>query len=136
MIKKTIKYADYDGVQHEEDFYFNLSRAEIIEMEFGVKGGLTKKLERISKSQDPTQVMPVFKDIILKAYGKKSDDGKRFIKSKALSEEFAQTEAYSELLIELIGDEKKASEFVNGLVNLAGGANIEALPQATTASVS
>lgn len=133
MIKKTIKYVDYEGVQREEEFLFNLSRAELIEMEFGVKGGLTKKLERISKSEDPTQVLPMFKDIILRSYGKKSDDGKRFIKSKALSDEFAQSEAYSELLVELIGDEKKAAEFVNGLVSAAAqgagmGANINALP--------
>jgi hypothetical protein len=142
MIKKTIKYRDYENVEREEDFYFNLSRAEIIEMEYGVQGGLTKKLEGIAKSNDPTQIIPMFKDIILKSYGKKSDDGKRFIKSPALSEEFSQTEAYSELVLELISDENKASEFVNGLITGVGpidkdmiekakaGANISALPAA------
>lgn len=139
MLKKTITYESYDGTKYTEDFYFNLSRAELIEMECGVKGGLTKKLEAISKSSDPTQIMPVFKDIILKSYGIKSDDGKRFIKSPAISEEFSQTEAYSELMVELIGNEKAASEFVNGLVNIKpeeleaakAKANIAALPSAS-----
>lgn len=141
MIKKTIKYNDYDNVQREEDFYFNLSRAEVIEMEYGVQGGLTKKLEAIAKSNDPTQIMPMFKEIILRAYGKKSDDGKRFIKSPELSNEFSQSEAYSELILELIGDANKASEFVNGLITgvsldkdalekAKAGANISALPTA------
>lgn len=138
MLKKTITYEGYDGTKYTEDFLFNLSRAELIEMECGVKGGLRKKLEEISKSSDPTQIMPVFKDIILRSYGKKSDDGKRFIKSKELSEEFEQTEAYSELMIELIRDENAASDFVNGLVNIKPEeleeakkkANITALPAA------
>ena len=138
MIKKTITYEDYEGNKHTEDFYFNLSRAEIIKMECGVQGGLTKKLENISKSEDPTLIMPVFDDIILKSYGKKSDDGKRFIKSPELSEEFSQTEAYSELMVELLKDPKAASDFVNGLINIKpeeleaakAKANIEALPTA------
>ena len=137
MLKKTITYDSYDGVTYTEDFYFNLSRAELIKMECGVKGGLTKKLEEIAKSSDPTQIMPVFEDIILKSYGKKSDDGKRFIKSKELSDEFAQSEAYSELMVQLIQDEKAASDFVNGLINIKPeeldaakqNANIAALPQ-------
>lgn len=137
MLKKTITYDSYDGVTYTEDFYFNLSRAELIKMECGVKGGLTKKLEEIAKSSDPTQIMPVFEDIILKSYGKKSDDGKRFIKSKELSDEFAQSEAYSELMVQLIQDEKAASDFVNGLINIKPeeleaakqNANISALPQ-------
>lgn len=138
MLKKTITYEGYDGTKYTEDFFFNLSRAELIEMECGVKGGLTKKLEEISKSSDPTQIMPVFKDIILKSYGKKSDDSKRFIKTKELAEEFEQSEAYSELMIELIKDEKAASDFINGLVNIKPEeleeakkkANISALPGA------
>ena len=142
MLKKTITYESYDGVKYTEDFYFKLSRAEIIEMECGVKGGLTKKLEAISKSSDPTQIMPVFKDIILKSYGKKSDDGKRFIKSTELATEFEQSEAYSELMVELIKDAKAASDFVNGLVNIKPEeleeakkrANISALPTATAAT--
>lgn len=136
MLKKTITYTDYEGVERTEDFYFNLSKAELIRMECGVKGGLTKKLEEIARSSDPTQIMPVFEDIILKSYGKKSDDGKFFKKSAELSEEFSQSEAYSELMVELIRDEKAASDFVNGLINIKPEeleeakkkANISALP--------
>lgn len=139
MLKKTITYESYDGVTYTEDFYFNLSRAELIKMECGVKGGLTKKLEEIAKSSDPTQIMPVFEDIILKSYGKKSDDGKRFVKSQQLTDEFSQSEAYSELMVELIQDEKAASDFVNGLINIKQedldaakkNANITALPSST-----
>lgn len=142
MIKKTITYSDYNGNSYTEDFYFNLSKGELIEMECGVKGGLTKKLEAISKSSDPTLIMPMFKEIILKSYGKKSDDGKRFIKSQEIVDEFVQSEAYSELMVELMRDENAASNFVNGLVNVKpeeieaakARANISALPRATSST--
>lgn len=116
MIKKTIKYTDYNGVERVEDFYFNLSKAEITEMELSVEGGMSKMLEDIVKSNDNKEIIGIFKELILKAYGEKSEDGKRFIKSKELTEGFAQTEAFSELFVELALNENKAAEFVNGIV--------------------
>ncbi len=117
MIKKTITYTDYDGNQRTEDLLFNLSKAELIEMELSEAGGMEKMLKRIIAEQDTKKIMEIVKAIILKSYGKKSDDGRRFIKSEELSKEFSQTEAYSELLIELMSDEKAASAFMNGLVD-------------------
>lgn len=116
MLKKTVTYVDYNGVERTEDFYFNLSKAEITEMELSVEGGLSKMLEDVVNSKDNKQIISVFKEIILKAYGEKSADGRRFVKSKELSEEFAQTEAYSELFIELALDEKAAADFINGIM--------------------
>lgn len=117
MIKKTITYTDYDGNQRTEDLLFNLSKAELIEMELSESGGMEKMLKRIIAEQDTRKIMEIVKTIILKSYGKKSDDGRRFIKSDELSKEFSQTEAYSELLLELLGDENAASAFMNGLVD-------------------
>lgn len=116
MIKKTIKYTDYNGVERVEDFYFNLSKAEITEMELSVDGGMSAMLEAIIKSNNNKEIVSMFKEIILKAYGEKSEDGKRFIKSKELTEGFAQTEAFSELFVELALNEEKAAEFVNGII--------------------
>ena len=116
MIKKTIKYTDYNGVERVEDFYFNLSKAEITEMELSVEGGMSKMLEDIVKSNNNKEIVGIFKELILKAYGEKSEDGKRYIKSKELTEGFAQTEAFSELFVELALNEDKAAEFVNGIV--------------------
>lgn len=116
MYKKTIKYTDYDGNEREEDFYFNLSKAELMEMEMGTTGGMRKMLEKIVSAQDTAKIIEMFKLIILKAYGEKSDDGKRFIKSKELSEAFSQTEAYSILFTELATDEQAASYFVNAII--------------------
>ena len=116
MLKKTVTYVDYNGVERTEDFYFNLSKAEITEMELSVEGGLSKMLVDVVNSKDNKQILSVFKEIILKAYGEKSADGRRFVKSKELSEEFAQTEAYTELFIELALDEKAAADFVNGIM--------------------
>lgn len=116
MLKKSIKYVDYNGLEREEDFYFNLSKAEITEMELSVDGGLSGMLERIVKAQDVKEIVKVFKEVIFKAYGEKSSDGKRFVKSKELSEAFSQTEAYNELFMELIMDGDKASEFVKALL--------------------
>lgn len=116
MLKKTMTYTDYNGVERTEDFYFNLSKAEVMEMQMSTTGGLAEMIQRIVAAQDAPAIIKVFKDLVLKAYGQKSADGKRFIKSDALAEEFAQTEAYSQLFMELATDADAAAAFVNGIV--------------------
>ena len=116
MLRKPITYTDYNGNERTEDFYFNLSKAEVMEMELGVVGGMTQMLNKIVSEQDGRKIMEVFKDIILKAYGEKSADGKRFAKSKELSDAFSQTEAYSNLFMELATDPEAAAAFINGIV--------------------
>lgn len=116
MLKKTIKYVDYNGVERCEDFYFNLSKAEVTEMQVSEEGGYDQMLQRIVDAQDNKEIFKHFKAIILKAYGVKSQDGKRFIKSEDLSEEFSQTEAFVELIMELASSETAAAEFVNGII--------------------
>jgi hypothetical protein len=116
MLKKTIKYVDYNGVERCEDFYFNLSKAEVTEMQVSEEGGYDQMLQRIVDAQDNKEIFKHFKAIILKAYGVKSQDGKRFIKSEELSEEFSQTEAFVELIMELASSETAAAEFVNGII--------------------
>ena len=116
MLKKTFTYTDYNGVERTEDHYFNLSKAELMEMELSTTGGLAEMINKIVAAQDAPQIVKLFKDLVLKAYGQKSADGRRFIKSKELSDEFAQTEAYSQLFMELATDADAASKFVNGIV--------------------
>lgn len=116
MIKRTIAYEDYNGVERKEDFYFNLSKAEVMEMEMSTAGGLAEMIQRVVAAQDQVSIIKIFKDLILKAYGVKSPDGKRFIKSKELSDEFSQTEAYSQLFMELATNAEAAADFVNGIV--------------------
>lgn len=116
MLKKRIKYTDYDGNEREEDFYFNLSKAELIELELTTEGGLEQMIQKITDTRDMPKLIELFKRLILMSYGEKSENGKRFIKSKELSDAFAQTEAYSELFMELATDDKAASDFVNGIV--------------------
>lgn len=120
MLKKTIAYTDYNGVERKEDFYFNLSKAEIMEMEMSTSGGLTEMISKIVAAQDTPAIIKLFKDLVLRAYGEKSLDGKRFVKIDEngipLSRAFSQTEAYSVLFMELATDEEAASEFVNGIV--------------------
>ena len=116
MIKKTITYIDYNGVERTENFYFNLSKAEVMEMEMSTAGGMAESVQKIVDAKDAPAIIRVFKDLVLKAYGVKSDDGRRFIKSKELSEEFAQTEAYSQIFMELATDADAAAKFVNGIV--------------------
>jgi hypothetical protein len=121
MLKKTIKYEDFDGNERTEDFYFHLSKAEVMEMEVGVVGGMTQMLNKIVEEKDsnPSKIVETFKDIILKAYGEKSLDGKRFIKSEEISTAFSQTEAYSQLFVELATDESAAAAFINGIIPAA-----------------
>ena len=116
MIKKTIEYVDYNGENRKEEFYFNLSKAEVMEMEMSKNGGLSEYIQRIVKSSDNAAIIALFKEIICKAYGEKSLDGKRFIKNKELTDAFVQTEAYSELFMELATNADEAAAFVNGLI--------------------
>ena len=116
MLKKTIKYTDYDGNEREEDFYFNLSKAEVTEMELSKEGGMSEYIKKISAAQNAPELIKLFKEIITKSYGEKSLDGKRFIKNKELTEAFIQTEAYSELFVELASNADEAVKFVNGIM--------------------
>lgn len=116
MIKKTITYTDYNGNERTEDHYFNLNQAEIMEMQMSTDGGLDEQIKRIVAAQNAPEIMKLFKSIILKSYGVKSADGKRFIKSDEISTEFSQTEAYASLFMELVTDADAAAKFVNGIV--------------------
>lgn len=116
MLKKTITYTDYNDVTHTETYLFNLSKAECMEMEMSTSGGLTEMINKIIETQDVPAIIKIFKDLILKAYGVKSPDGKRFIKSEELSTAFAQTEAYSVLFMELATNAEEAAAFVNGIM--------------------
>ena len=116
MLKKTIEYTDYNDVKRKEVFYFNLTKAEIMEMELSTTGGLAEMIQKIIDTQDTPQIIKLFKDLVLKAYGEKSADGKRFIKNDNIRDGFAQTEAYSELFMELATDANAAASFVNAIV--------------------
>lgn len=116
MVKKTLTYTDYNDVERTEDFYFNISKAELMEMETQESGGFSEYLKRIIAAQDIPQLMRVFKRVIMKAYGQKSPDGKRFMKTPEILEEFIQTEAYSNLYMELCTNAEVAADFVNGVM--------------------
>ena len=116
MLKKTITYTDYDGVERTEDFYFNFTEAELMEWQLVTNGGLTSYVQKIVDAKDQPRLITLFKELLLKAYGIKSDDGRRFIKSEKISEEFSQNPAYSILYMELVTDDKLAAEFVNGII--------------------
>lgn len=117
MLKKTFKYIDYNGKERVEDKYFNLSDAELMEMELSTAGGLAEMIRGIVEAQDTPAIVKIFKELILKSYGEKSPDGKRFVKSEELSIAFSQTEAYSMLFMELASNADAASKFVNGIVS-------------------
>jgi len=116
MLTKSITYTDYDGVERTENFMFNLTKAELAELNLTTEGGLQAVIQKIVDSRDIPEITKWFKRVIMMAYGERSADGRRFIKSQELTEEFLQTEAYSELFIELITDEKAAAAFINGII--------------------
>lgn len=120
MLKKTITYTDYNGVERIEDFYFNLTKAEIMDMELSKHGGLSEYVNRIVAAQDTPSIVKLFKELVLKTYGEKSDDGKRFRKvddnGVPLSIAFSETEAYSIIYMELATDAEAGAAFVNKLV--------------------
>lgn len=122
MIKWPITYTDYNGEERTEDFYFNLNKAEVMEMNISHNGAFKEYLERMVEQRDGAKMAETFRDIILKSYGEKTADGKRFVKSKELSEAFQQTEAYSELYMQLLTDETAAPKFIEGVMPKVEGA--------------
>ena len=116
MLKKTITYTDYNETERTEDFYFNLNKAEVMEMELSTMGGLAETIKRIIAEKDHPAIIKIFKELVLKAYGVKSPDGKRFEKSEKIATEFSQTEAYSVIFMELATDADAAAKFVNGIL--------------------
>lgn len=116
MIKKTITYTDYNDVERTEDFYFNMTEAELTEMELETTGGLAEKVRQIVATKDTPELVKIFKELILRSYGEKSADGREFEKSEKLSHKFSCTQAYSVLFMELATNSDAASAFVNGIV--------------------
>ena len=116
MLKKTITYTDFNDVERTEDFYFNLKKSELMELQLGIDGGMTQYIQKLVSAQDMPKLMDLFKKIIKTAYGVKSDDGRRFIKSDEIFKEFEETEAYSELFMEISTDDKKAADFFNAII--------------------
>lgn len=137
MLKKTIKFVDYNNVEREEDYYFNISKAELAMLEASRPGGMKYYLERIAQTQDTVAIMEMFKDIIKLSYGVKSPDGRQFIKNDKVYEEFSQTEAYSELIMEILKSSENALAFIQAILprDLAMAASqngIQALPSLET----
>lgn len=116
MLKKTVTYENFNGEEVTEDHYFNLSKAELVEMELSMDGGLSKHLQTLVESGDGGTIMRTFKTLLLDAYGKKSDDGRRFLKTQEIRDEFASSEAYSQIFMELATNADAAAEFVNNIV--------------------
>lgn len=137
MLKKTITYTDYDGLERTEEFRFNLTKAELMDMELTTVGTFSKLMQKIIDEKDMVRLAKYFKELILKSYGVKSDDGKRFIKSPELSEAFSQTEAYSELYMELLGNSEYAVKFIQQVMpkdldqsEVVPAGNVTVLPKA------
>ena len=116
MYKITETYTDYDDNQRTEDFYFNYSEAELTDLQFNVSGGLAGMIDKIIKTNDMPKLVELFRELIQKAYGEKSNDGRRFMKSPELTKEFTETVAYSQIYMRLATDSKAAQEFINKVV--------------------
>lgn len=115
MLKKTIKYTDYNGEEKEQDFYFNLNKAELLEMELSAEGGLEATIKRLMDEKNGREIVAMFKKLILQSYGEKTQDG-RFAKSEEATRKFTETVAYAELFTELATDADAAAAFVNGII--------------------
>lgn len=114
MLKKVVTYTNFEGEQVTETLHFNLTKAELMEMELSVDGGLTSLIKKVVKADSHPEIFRIFKDLILKAYGIR--DGSHFIKSTAISEEFSHTEAFSELFMTVVQDADEASAFISGIL--------------------
>ena len=127
MFKYSQKYTDYNGVERTDILYFNLSKAELMEMELSTQAGVEEMIRMMIATNDNAKIVQTFKEMILKSYGIKSEDGKRFIKSKELRDQFEQSEAYSEFFMAMIANEDGLqTKFINGVIN---GTNVPNLSE-------
>ena len=125
MYKKTIEFEDFNGNKRKEQFYFNLSKAELMEMELSTQAGVEEKLKMLIATKDNEKIVKTYKDLILRSYGIKSEDGTRFIKSQELRDSFEQSAAYSEFFIELLSDQEEQARFINAVVSGSNVPNID-----------
>lgn len=109
-------YTDYNDNQRTEDFYFNLSKGECLDMQMSIDGGMTAYIQRIINEHSQSQLYAYFKDVVVKSYGKKSLDGRQFIKSEEQTWEFVQTEAFSDLMVMLVSNADEAAKFFNNII--------------------
>lgn len=116
MLKKTFQYTDFNGNVQEETFYFNLSRAEVVEYELQERGGMAATLKRIVEENDNQKILAHFKDLVLKSVGRKSDDGRRFVKNDDIREDFLSSPAYDEMMIWVMSEPGAGAEFVNNVL--------------------
>ena len=119
MLKKTITYTDYDDVERSEDFFFHLTKSELMEMDFSASGGMSRMIESIINARDTKRIIEIFKDLILKSYGEKSLDGKQFIKvrdGRRLADDFSQTAAYDALFMGLATNTDAATDFIVNII--------------------
>lgn len=131
MLKRTMKYTDYNGNEITEDFYFNLTEAELAELQLSVDGGMAAMMETIVNTNDIPTLITVFKKILLASYGKKSPDGKRFMKNDEIRAAFVESPVYSDLFMELAGDAEKAANFINAIVPQSAKVNLNAVQTQT-----
>jgi len=116
MLKREITFEDFNGEKVTETLWFHLSKSEMIEMDANHEGGLEATIKRIMKTNDRQGLVREFQNLLLLAYGQKSEDGRKFIKSDALREEFKQTAAYDAMFMELATDDKAAANFMKGIL--------------------
>lgn len=126
MLKKTITYTDYDGMERTEDFWFNLSKTELTKLDAELPGGVLGVLRKIIDKKDRKALVDFIETLILRSYGEKTLDGKRFVKTPDMAEEFMQTPAYDELFMSILSDTDSQTSFINGIIPQSMAKEIEA----------
>lgn len=135
MLKKTVTYTDYNGVERTETFYFHYNEAEILDMEMSTEGGFAERIQKIIDAKDQVSLMQVIKKFVIDAYGVKSEDGKRFIKNDAVRTEFLESPAYSQIWMELVMDDEIAADFINNVIPSGMKEKLEGLIKAREAKI-
>lgn len=134
MLKKTVTYTDYNGVERTEAFYFHYNEAEILDMEMSTEGGFAERIQKIIDAKDQVSLMQVIKKFVIDAYGVKSEDGKRFIKNETVRTEFLESPAYSQIWMELVVNDEVAADFINNVIPSGMKEKLEALIKAREAN--
>lgn len=117
MLKKVVKYVDFEGEERSDTLYFNLTEPEVVRLDVQFEGGLEEYISNLDEKVAPENILSLFEKVIRASYGEKGEDGRHFIKNEEMIDMFNQSAAYAALFVELVQNADQATIFFNGLLS-------------------
>ena len=116
MLKKIVKYIDFNGNERSDTLYFNLTDVEVARLEVKFPGGLEKYINNFNAEERPDEILDLFETVLEMSYGIKSEDGRHFRKPPENTRDFMESAVYTKIFFELLSDADVAADFFKAVV--------------------